>query len=126
MGETPEKKQKHLSPLEIKLETLRRTLARLMPIWMNCDPGAFMDTMRHMQKRVDDLTSDMIEQFIATEADDFFNALAIFDHQLLEESPSIGSQPPEYQQTRKRMSGYVRDVRECLEGQSWARILPCC
>ena len=76
-----------------------------------------------MQKRVDDLTSDMIEQFIGAETDDFFSALAIFELQLLEETHS---QPPEYQQTRKRMSGYVRDVRECLDGQSLARISPHC
>lgn len=56
--------EKRLSPLETKLETLRGILAELIPIWMNYDPAAFMETTHHMQKWIDDLTCDTIEHLL--------------------------------------------------------------
>ena len=114
----PEKKQKRPIPLETKLETLQRTLAGLLHIWTKYDPGVFMEEMRDMRKRkrIDELTPEAIEHFVATETDDTdsrLRALDTLDRALLGES--MASQPLEYQQD---MSDYVRRVRGCSEGQS--------
>jgi hypothetical protein len=126
----PQKKKKRPSPLETKLEALQNTLAGLQPIWMKYDPGIFMAQMRHMQKRIDGLTPDTIERFIATETDDLLHALDALNHELLGETPSMGSQPltktDSDEKMRTIMRNYVGDVRGCLEGQSQVRILPRC
>jgi hypothetical protein len=126
----PEKKQKRLSPLETKLQTLQRTLAGLQPIWMKFDPGIFMAQMRHIREQIDEVTPDAIGDFFATETDTLLDALGFLDGELLGETPSMGSPPltktDSYQKTRKLMSDYVGRVRGSLEGQSQARILPRC
>ena len=117
----PPKKPKRPTQLETRLEELHETVARLMVIWEEVDPKIFMQ-LDHTRKRLNALTPDKVEKFIANgEYDDHSHILEIINDRLLGKT-SMGSQPLErtdsYQKVRNDMITYVRRVQECLEGQS--------
>jgi hypothetical protein len=115
----PEKKQKRLSPIDIKLEVLRKNIAYLLPLWEDYAPARFMETMRHMQKQIDEVAPDEIEHFITTKTNHLLHTLDILDDELLKATHSqLLETAALYQPIRKDMREYVGDVRGCLEGQS--------
>jgi hypothetical protein len=120
----PWKKAKYPSPVEAKLEKLKSTLAKLQPIWEKYDPGFFMEQMLHTRGQMDKLTPTMVGEFIATGvSDQVFAMLDVLDD-LLGETPSMVSQSLERtKRMRNEMIAYVDRVRQCLKGQSFARVL---
>jgi hypothetical protein len=123
----PNKKPKRLTPLETRLEKLRKTLAGLRPIWETFDPGMFMKQMHHTREQLNALTPETINEFISTGQEAVFDALDDLDVHLQEEIPSTSPYPPGlYQQRRSTMSDFVGRVREALRGQSSVRVLRRC
>lgn len=118
----PEKRVKRTTPLETKLETLKRTLTSLQPIWECYDPGNFMEQMYHTRDQLGALTPDTVEEFISNgECTAVLDVLDLLDRSLGKTS-SMGPQPPGrsdlYQKVRNSMIAYVQDVQESLNGQS--------
>jgi len=117
----PKKIPKRPTQLETRLEELHEAVASLMPFWEENDPKIFMQ-LDHTRKRLNALTPDMVEKFIAKGEHDYHSvALGMVIDRLLG-TTTLGSQPLErtdsYQQACNHMITYARRVRECLEGQS--------
>jgi hypothetical protein len=110
----PEKKQKRLTPVDTKLAVLRRTIINILPLWEDYAPARFMETIRHIQKLINDLTPETVEQFIETETDTLLAGLNDLNNRLLRQTPATD----ESQQVHiNNMKGYVGRVQGCLEGQ---------
>lgn len=119
----PAKKVKRTTPLEKKLGKLKETFTSLRPYWEDYDPGKFMREICHTREQLVALTPDKVEEFFSSGlGSEVFNALDFLDGQLLEGTPSVGSQPMKrtdsYQKARNDMIAFVRRVRESLSGQS--------
>src|SRR6266404_828806 len=77
------KKPRLLAALKTRLEALQHALDALDPLWEKYDPGFFMKSMQHKRKRMDALTLDTVEEFIASvECNQTFHVLDALDHDL--------------------------------------------
>ena len=119
----PEKQPKRPTPLEIKLDRLKKAAARLHPTWQKYDPNTFMEQMRYTREQINALTPSMVDEFITTgEAGTISRGLAGEVRGLLGVGTgSVGSQPLERTQSHQEMLhdmiAYAQRVQECLEGQ---------
>jgi hypothetical protein len=116
----PWKKEKRPNPMEIKLDKLKSTLAKLQPVWEKYDPGLFMKQMLQTGGEVNKLTPAMVGEFIASgESGRIFVVLDGMDD-LLGKTASMASQALDMtKRMRNEMIAYVERVRQCLKGQSF-------
>jgi hypothetical protein len=113
--------KRKMTALETKLAELRNILNDLPPEWEPYDPGYFMDEMRRLQNRFNEMSANMIGEYLARGSVDVdIWCLKEQEANLVDApiTPSITSNLlGRTQQARSLMLAHVKQVRACLDGQ---------